>query len=148
MYIQKHTALCLLTCLCVCLPVYLCIYVCFVPIWFLCCFAVISLDTFIFNVPICQNWQVPGDFLRKQTPAMKQWWTIKSENFDTILFFKVCRSWCETKLDVCADFQLTLVMLYCAATSCTLGILVHLCICTFISEFLQFSHCNFYRLKF
>ena len=23
--------------------------------------------------------------------AMKQWWQLKSENFDTILFFKVCK---------------------------------------------------------
>ena len=33
--------------------------------------------------------QVPTSFLNKLTPAMRQWWTIKSENYDTILFFKV-----------------------------------------------------------
>ena len=33
--------------------------------------------------------QVPSSFLNKLTPAMRQWWTIKSENYDTILFFKV-----------------------------------------------------------
>lgn len=32
---------------------------------------------------------VPELFLKKQTEAQKQWWRIKSENFDTILFFKV-----------------------------------------------------------
>ena len=33
--------------------------------------------------------QVPLSFLNKLTPAMRQWWTIKSDNYDTILFFKV-----------------------------------------------------------
>jgi DNA mismatch repair protein MSH6 len=32
---------------------------------------------------------VPVDFLKKQSPGMQQWWTIKSDNFDTVLFFKV-----------------------------------------------------------
>jgi DNA mismatch repair protein MSH6 len=32
---------------------------------------------------------VPPDFLKQQTPAMKQWWEFKSKNMDTILFFKV-----------------------------------------------------------
>ncbi|RWS30600.1 DNA mismatch repair protein Msh6-like protein, partial [Leptotrombidium deliense] len=32
---------------------------------------------------------VPHDFLRKQTPAHKQWWEMKSQHFDTVLFFKV-----------------------------------------------------------
>ncbi|XP_063984742.1 probable DNA mismatch repair protein Msh6 isoform X2 [Diachasmimorpha longicaudata] len=32
---------------------------------------------------------VPEDFLNKQTPAMRQWWILKSEHFDCILFFKV-----------------------------------------------------------
>ncbi|KAI5699282.1 hypothetical protein M8J75_000456 [Diaphorina citri] len=32
---------------------------------------------------------VPPDFLKKQTPCMGQWWTIKSQNFDCVLFFKV-----------------------------------------------------------
>ncbi|GFO37513.1 DNA mismatch repair protein msh6 [Plakobranchus ocellatus] len=32
---------------------------------------------------------VPESFLNKQTPAMRQWWELKSNHFDTILFFKV-----------------------------------------------------------
>ncbi|KAI1725645.1 mutS domain V domain-containing protein [Ditylenchus destructor] len=32
---------------------------------------------------------VPEEFLKKQTPAQKQWWDIKSKNYDTVLFFKV-----------------------------------------------------------
>ncbi|XP_050303383.1 probable DNA mismatch repair protein Msh6 isoform X2 [Anthonomus grandis grandis] len=32
---------------------------------------------------------VPQDFLEKLTPAMRQWWILKSQNFDTVLFFKV-----------------------------------------------------------
>nr|QIC49977.1 DNA mismatch repair protein Msh6-like protein [Actinia equina] len=34
---------------------------------------------------------VPASFLssKEVTPAMKQWWTLKSENFDTVLFFKI-----------------------------------------------------------
>lgn len=32
---------------------------------------------------------VPNDYLDKLTPAMRQWWQLKSENFDSILFFKV-----------------------------------------------------------
>lgn len=32
---------------------------------------------------------VPKDFLFKQTPAMKQWWEIKSTHYDCVLFFKV-----------------------------------------------------------
>ncbi|KAL9963214.1 hypothetical protein ACROYT_G032392 [Oculina patagonica] len=34
---------------------------------------------------------VPSSFLtsKEVTPAMKQWWQLKSDNFDTILFFKV-----------------------------------------------------------
>ena len=35
--------------------------------------------------------KVPADFLKKCTPAMRQWWLIKSDNFDTVLFFKVLR---------------------------------------------------------
>jgi hypothetical protein len=33
---------------------------------------------------------VPPTFLQKETPAMRQWWEFKAQNFDTILFFKVC----------------------------------------------------------
>ncbi|TDH64825.1 uncharacterized protein CCR75_009187 [Bremia lactucae] len=33
--------------------------------------------------------EVPLDFLKKETPAMVQWWEVKSKNMDTVLFFKV-----------------------------------------------------------
>lgn len=33
---------------------------------------------------------VPHTFLKTETPAMHQWWTFKSDNMDTVLFFKVC----------------------------------------------------------
>jgi DNA mismatch repair protein MSH6 len=32
---------------------------------------------------------VPPDFLKKQTPAMRQFWEFKSQNFDKVLFFKL-----------------------------------------------------------
>ncbi|KAG8184513.1 hypothetical protein JTE90_002359 [Oedothorax gibbosus] len=32
---------------------------------------------------------VPNDFKKSLTPAMRQWWDLKSEHFDTVLFFKV-----------------------------------------------------------
>ncbi len=32
---------------------------------------------------------VPEDFLRKQSPGMRQWWTLKAQHFDTLLFFKM-----------------------------------------------------------
>lgn len=32
---------------------------------------------------------VPMDFLNQQTPAMRQWWELKSKHFDCVLFFKV-----------------------------------------------------------
>jgi DNA mismatch repair protein MSH6 len=32
---------------------------------------------------------VPESFMKSQTPAMAQWWQFKSENMDTVLFFKV-----------------------------------------------------------
>ncbi|TMS36353.1 hypothetical protein L596_003539 [Steinernema carpocapsae] len=32
---------------------------------------------------------VPDSFLKKQTPGHKQWWAIKSQIYDTVLFFKV-----------------------------------------------------------
>lgn len=34
---------------------------------------------------------VPPLFLKGETPAMQQWWSFKSENMDTVLFFKVCK---------------------------------------------------------
>ncbi|XP_054003726.1 probable DNA mismatch repair protein Msh6 isoform X2 [Hylaeus anthracinus] len=32
---------------------------------------------------------VPSEFLTQQTPAMRQWWELKSKHFDCVLFFKV-----------------------------------------------------------
>jgi len=32
---------------------------------------------------------VPEDYLNSLTPAMRQWWVLKSQNMDTVLFFKV-----------------------------------------------------------
>eukprot|EP01038_Epipyxis_sp_PR26KG_P007516 gene7516-10239_t len=32
---------------------------------------------------------IPDNFLKSQTPAMAQWWAFKSDNYDTVLFFKV-----------------------------------------------------------
>lgn len=32
---------------------------------------------------------MPESFLKEQTPALAQWWQFKSENMDTVLFFKV-----------------------------------------------------------
>ena len=37
----------------------------------------------------CTTLHVPSKFLEKQTPAHRQWWEMKSENFDTMLFFKM-----------------------------------------------------------
>lgn len=32
---------------------------------------------------------VPSDFLAKCSPGMRQWWQLKSQHYDSILFFKV-----------------------------------------------------------
>ena len=32
---------------------------------------------------------VPPEFRKTQTPALRQWWDLKANNFDVILFFKV-----------------------------------------------------------
>lgn len=32
---------------------------------------------------------VPKEFLNKQTPGMRQWWVLKSQHYDCVLFFKV-----------------------------------------------------------
>ncbi|XP_061180194.1 DNA mismatch repair protein Msh6-like isoform X2 [Saccostrea echinata] len=32
---------------------------------------------------------VPESFLKQQTPAMRQWWELKSKHFDAVLFFKM-----------------------------------------------------------
>jgi len=44
--------------------------------------------------PVDENYDkttlfVPDDFILRQTPAMCQWWKLKSGHFDTILCFKV-----------------------------------------------------------
>lgn len=30
------------------------------------------------------------EFLKSQSPGLRQWWDIKAENFDTVIMFKVC----------------------------------------------------------
>ncbi|KAA3670936.1 DNA mismatch repair protein MSH6 [Paragonimus westermani] len=37
----------------------------------------------------CRTLYVPSDFLAKQTPAMRQWWDLKSKYADVLLFFKM-----------------------------------------------------------
>ena len=37
----------------------------------------------------CNTLYVPQDFIKKQTPAMRQFWEFKSQNFDKVLFFKL-----------------------------------------------------------
>ena len=37
----------------------------------------------------CNTLFVPPEFLKKQTPAMRQFWEFKSQNFDKVLFFKL-----------------------------------------------------------
>ncbi|XP_015186133.1 PREDICTED: probable DNA mismatch repair protein Msh6 [Polistes dominula] len=37
----------------------------------------------------CRTVYVPLEFLNNQTPAMRQWWELKSKHFDCVLFFKV-----------------------------------------------------------
>ncbi|KAM8945438.1 DNA mismatch repair protein Msh6 [Pelodytes ibericus] len=32
---------------------------------------------------------VPDDFLNKTTPGMRKWWQLKSQNFDSVIFYKV-----------------------------------------------------------
>jgi DNA mismatch repair protein MSH6 len=42
---------------------------------------------------------IPASVLKDQTPAMGQWWLIKQDNMDTVLFFKVsssCNQLCST----------------------------------------------------
>lgn len=33
--------------------------------------------------------QVPQDYYKTLTPGFQQWWTIKADNFDSIIMFKV-----------------------------------------------------------
>lgn len=40
---------------------------------------------------------VPPSFLKTQTPAMAQWWALKEDNMDTVLFFKV--KFCALKIN-------------------------------------------------
>ena len=37
----------------------------------------------------CNTLYIPPDYLKKQTPAMRQFWEFKSQNFDKVLFFKL-----------------------------------------------------------
>ena len=37
----------------------------------------------------CNTLYVPPEYLKKQTPAMRQFWEFKSQNFDKVLFFKL-----------------------------------------------------------
>uniref|UniRef100_A0A182VWN4 DNA mismatch repair protein n=1 Tax=Anopheles minimus TaxID=112268 RepID=A0A182VWN4_9DIPT len=37
----------------------------------------------------CRTLYVPDSYLTTLTPAMRQWWILKSKNFDCVLFFKV-----------------------------------------------------------
>ena len=39
----------------------------------------------------CNTLYIPPDYLKKQTPIMKQFWEFKSQNFDKVLFFKMGR---------------------------------------------------------
>ena len=46
---------------------------------------------------------VDKKFMSDQTPAMAQWWLLKAENMDTVLFFKVCVCVCVcVRVGVCA----------------------------------------------
>ncbi|XP_051866727.1 DNA mismatch repair protein Msh6 [Pristis pectinata] len=37
----------------------------------------------------CSSLCVPDDFLNKCTPGMRKWWELKSQMFDTVIFYKV-----------------------------------------------------------
>ena len=37
----------------------------------------------------CRTLYVPPDFLKQQSPGQKQWWTLKAQYFDVVLFFKM-----------------------------------------------------------
>lgn len=58
---------------------------------------------------------VPPSFLAKETPAMVQWWKFKSENMDTVLFFKV-RSVAYSSL-LLVSFALTLLLEVCSVST-------------------------------
>ncbi|CAF3104902.1 unnamed protein product [Rotaria sp. Silwood2] len=55
---------------------------------------------------------VPDEYLNTLTPAMRQWWTMKMEYFDTILFFKVGKFYELYNMDaaICAP-ELNLTMM-------------------------------------
>lgn len=59
---------------------------------------------------------VPPSFIKAQTPAMQQWWLFKSENMDTVLFFKV-RSPCSSNSQFCG-FVFGLSLTESACDSC------------------------------
>ncbi|CAL8109509.1 unnamed protein product [Orchesella dallaii] len=48
---------------------------------------------------------VPKDFLDSRTPGMRQWWVLKSQHFDTILFFKVGKFYEFYHWDACIAVQ-------------------------------------------
>lgn len=52
---------------------------------------------------------VPQSFVLKQTPAMAQWWILKQDNMDTVLFFKVR---CSTMMTIHAILYIILTTIY------------------------------------
>ena len=55
---------------------------------------------------------VPESFLAQQTPAMRQWWAMKAEHFDSILFFKLGKFYEVYHMDaVIAVEQLSLIFM-------------------------------------
>lgn len=53
---------------------------------------------------------VPEDFKRNQTPAMRQWWEMKSQHYDCVLFFKVGKFYELYHMDAvigCNELELT-----------------------------------------
>lgn len=51
---------------------------------------------------------VPHSFLKTETPAMQQWWLFKSDNMDTVLFFKVCSV--RKRFSLCSAFRLLMTV--------------------------------------
>ena len=37
----------------------------------------------------CRTLQVPADYIKTQSPGQKQWWSLKAQYFDVVLFFKM-----------------------------------------------------------
>jgi DNA mismatch repair protein MSH6 len=44
---------------------------------------------------------VPPSFLKNETAAMQQWWELKSQNMDTVLFFKVYTTYSNHNISRC-----------------------------------------------